>query len=820
MAFKHKIPDGDASVTAATARVSARRDRTTSLHRSNTGRSSSPMSRRNERLPASPPRAPISAPQPQGMLRKPAERGSAVQLTQNGVFDFDIADGNDDVQQNPVDLLRRYLRPTSPEWTLDMEQYGGNGNGRLRNTGPDVDTSNGHDGAQRHGSTLPSEDILQVNTAIENGLSNRNEIDVGTTVKNGKTSYVQHRNLSSNQTHVLSDRSDEDGDHCHINNWTEVEAVSTLDYDSDEGTKPHTEPCGATKSPTSTNAVSLPADGIRGDVASNDVVYPTAAKMMEILVAKTCPQPPQQTHITEPISRPYETSAVGAGENEHTELVSNVRNCRNTHDDFCLGYKPLGTTLHQLERNNVGEPSAKREDDNTVDRNTGIRGQSDSVSVQRKTVTFAPESIIIEAGPSSKVSLPVSVGVNSREEDSVSKNHSESAPDSFALLRPESDKAETALQGPKRRRKSKNDYVAKSQAISSASQSLIPSKYPHSKSVSYPLKKRSLSTPGTLNPSKLDSSGNSNGGITSRSMRSRRVHTINPDERRTSIDSLIEQNVCQIALSEKKTEQYGSVKKIGQTSEVLGVMKGAATPLCPEDLACLHGCRAITDNVMNAFIALINTRNRAYFDQKRQKSSARAGGHLGRRQILRKNSDHFRGVEAIFNMRRPRTHMFDTSFIQQLISKDYVYDAKRHSLRKFGLDIDDMDLILAPINCGNLHWALVAIDLRNRIVIYMNSMLQKDVAGVIPMFKRWLCDEVRSVMGYDVMTRLDIVSWSYSINPLFAPLQTDSESGGLFTLFLAEYLERAEKPDFTQTDIPTMRQRAILFLEQGGLPIQ
>lgn len=756
------------------------------------------------------------------MPQKPAERKKpSVQLTQNGVFDFDIEDDNDDVQQNPVDLLRRYLRPIAPPECavveVEEQQNGDNG--------CDVadDTLNAHDGALPHASTLRSEDMLETNTAIENGVSNNNiEIDIGKTVKNDKTSCcVQPRNPPLRQTDDLSDGSREDTDHCYFNNWIELEAVSIPDFDYEDGTKHRTISCEAMEFQIpSTAAESSPADGIRGDIASDNIVYPTAARMMEIFVAKTCPRPPQETHVTESISTRYETTTAGVDEREHAQIVSNAGNCHNnTADDVYSGDKSSGTRLPRQEQNKVAEQT-RWKDNNMVDVNTGARTQMNSAPVQRK-VTFAPESIVSKAGRSSQYSLRMSLMKTRRHEDSVAKKHCEGIANSSGMSRSEWDKTETASSAPKRREKLKSDHMAKSRASSSTSPLVSRSEHAHSKSVSYPLKKRSLSTADTLTPSKLDSSSNGDGLLTSRSVRSRLLHTSNPDEGRSSKDSLNEQNTCQIALRRaKEAETRSSVTKIGQTSEILGVMNSPVTELSAEDFACLRGYRPITEKVMNAFIALINKRNRAYFDVKRQKSSLRTGGHLGMRQILRKNCEHFRGVEAIFNMRRPRTHMFDTLFFQRLRGNKYVYNAEQHSLLKVGLNIDDMDLILTPINCGNCHWALVAIDLRNRIVIYMNSMLQKDVTEVIPRFKQWLCDEVGSVMGYDVMKRLDITNWSYSINPLFTPLQTDSASGGLFTLYIAEYLERAQKPDFTQTDIPMMRQRARIFLEMDRLPIE
>ncbi len=47
--------------------------------------------------------------------------------------------------------------------------------------------------------------------------------------------------------------------------------------------------------------------------------------------------------------------------------------------------------------------------------------------------------------------------------------------------------------------------------------------------------------------------------------------------------------------------------------------------------------------------------------------------------------------------------------------------------------------------------------------------------------------------------------------------QMDSQSCGVFVLYVAEHLERGVIPRFSQSDIPIMRLRMLLILNQGKL---
>ncbi len=69
----------------------------------------------------------------------------------------------------------------------------------------------------------------------------------------------------------------------------------------------------------------------------------------------------------------------------------------------------------------------------------------------------------------------------------------------------------------------------------------------------------------------------------------------------------------------------------------------------------------------------------------------------------------------------------------------------------------------------------------------------------------------------DVFKGLQICTWPVVYNPENFPCQTDLESCGIFTIFVAEHVERGLKPDFKQSDIPILRSRAVMILKRGHL---
>lgn len=278
-----------------------------------------------------------------------------------------------------------------------------------------------------------------------------------------------------------------------------------------------------------------------------------------------------------------------------------------------------------------------------------------------------------------------------------------------------------------------------------------------------------------------------------------------------------ESNIRLTRLNNEELEEWASVTRNVKKAAVLAVVKEARISLCGRDFACLRACRWLNDEILNSFVALINARNREYFKEKDNEEIVEHRPAWVE-DNGRQRDEHFTGCDLLFSSYRPRTHVFNTFFFERLKQNSYDYNGVRRWLQKAGKHIRDLDLILVPINIDGFHWVLAAIDLKHRIFVYMDSMNRKDTADVIPTLQRWLIDEVRSKIGDDVVKHLDIINWKYAVNPLFTPQQKDGGSCGVFTLYLADYLELGKKPDYSQKHIARLRQRAVLFLKNGKLP--
>lgn len=240
---------------------------------------------------------------------------------------------------------------------------------------------------------------------------------------------------------------------------------------------------------------------------------------------------------------------------------------------------------------------------------------------------------------------------------------------------------------------------------------------------------------------------------------------------------------------------------------VLARIEEANIELRGEDFGGLRGSRWLNDEIMNSFVSLINTRNRKNNDDKAEMSEEKRGFESS---ICSEKNALWRS--------RPRSHIFNTFFFARLSQNGYDYDGVKRWLKRVGLCIKQLDLILVPINVENYHWVLGGIDLRGKQFIYMDSTFGRDSCNAIGHLRKWLSDEVRDKHGAEEEKEMEISSWAEVINPAYLPRQKDGGSCGIFTLYMADYLERGQRPNFTQKDIMVLRRRTVLFLKEGRLP--
>lgn len=298
------------------------------------------------------------------------------------------------------------------------------------------------------------------------------------------------------------------------------------------------------------------------------------------------------------------------------------------------------------------------------------------------------------------------------------------------------------------------------------------------------------------------------------------------DNNRRSSSCGRQKNIRLRGLTKCELIEVKSVTSKVRKNQVLAVVKEANISLRGEDFACLRASRWLNDEVMNSFVALINARNRSFsgLDKKEKMSSENENTNRTSwtseeciAAFNDKDKIEKEYCKDIFKMDRPRTHVFNTFFFARLEQGGYDYNGVRRWLKKTGRNLKDLDLILVPINLSNFHWVVAAIDLRNRAFIYMDSMFGKDGNDVCGMLRQWLVDEAKDKLGEEMMKRLKISEWPEMANPPYLPMQKDGGSCGIFTLYVAEYLERGERPDFDQDDILTLRGRTVLFLKHGQL---
>jgi sentrin-specific protease 1 len=247
-----------------------------------------------------------------------------------------------------------------------------------------------------------------------------------------------------------------------------------------------------------------------------------------------------------------------------------------------------------------------------------------------------------------------------------------------------------------------------------------------------------------------------------------------------------------------------------------------------EDIVRLRGRRWLNDEVINSFVALINMRNRKHFASVDTPHGSAPGAEpeLSSRKPAQadKRSGDVELCVALGSRQdapptsRPRTYAFNSFFLPRLAQKSYDYHGVRRWTERAGVDVAKLDLVLVPVNLSNYHWVLAAADIRGRELIYFDSMYGEDDSNVLETLARWLVDEMQDKHGAKMAEEMNVPSWKRTVNPPYLPRQYDDGSCGLFTLYLADYLELGLTPDYSQDDMTILRKRAVLFLTQGRLP--
>eukprot|EP01055_Gregarina_sp_Pseudo9_P002399 Gregarina_sp_Pseudo_9__2398@NODE_26_length_5602_cov_129_209779_g24_i0_p2_GENE_NODE_26_length_5602_cov_129_209779_g24_i0NODE_26_length_5602_cov_129_209779_g24_i0_p2_ORF_typecomplete_len477_score122_87Peptidase_C48/PF02902_19/2_8e37Peptidase_C57/PF03290_13/0_31Peptidase_C5/PF00770_18/0_97Peptidase_C5/PF00770_18/8_4e02_NODE_26_length_5602_cov_129_209779_g24_i035294959 len=230
------------------------------------------------------------------------------------------------------------------------------------------------------------------------------------------------------------------------------------------------------------------------------------------------------------------------------------------------------------------------------------------------------------------------------------------------------------------------------------------------------------------------------------------------------------------------------------------------------DMACLSPGEWLNDEVMNAYMNLLNARTRQVFAE---------GG---------KQPDYC--VNAYY-----WSTFFYSSLTGETSSghREYSYQRVRRWTSRKKIDIFAYDLMCIPLHIQKIHWALGAVDLKSKLVFFFDSLGSEPDPQFYPTILQYLDDEHMDKKGVPLP---DKHTWLFAGNNyshsrlvparmftqfrIFSaadtttthvpiPQQTNGSDCGVFTCQYAEALGCARFPfAFDAKDIPVRRKRMAL----------
>eukprot|EP01056_Protomagalhaensia_sp_Gyna25_P002051 Protomagalhaensia_sp_Gyna_25__2050@NODE_20_length_7955_cov_303_925088_g13_i0_p2_GENE_NODE_20_length_7955_cov_303_925088_g13_i0NODE_20_length_7955_cov_303_925088_g13_i0_p2_ORF_typecomplete_len492_score69_42Peptidase_C48/PF02902_19/1e04Peptidase_C48/PF02902_19/8_8e39Acetyltransf_14/PF03421_16/0_11Peptidase_C57/PF03290_13/1_3e03Peptidase_C57/PF03290_13/0_4Peptidase_C57/PF03290_13/2e03_NODE_20_length_7955_cov_303_925088_g13_i057517226 len=259
-------------------------------------------------------------------------------------------------------------------------------------------------------------------------------------------------------------------------------------------------------------------------------------------------------------------------------------------------------------------------------------------------------------------------------------------------------------------------------------------------------------------------------------------------------------------------------------TKVVAIVDGVE--LTKRDMACLSPGEWLNDEVMNAYMNLLNART-----QKVESCRTSSEGEMTGR------SDYC-----------VKTFYWNTFFYSSLTGetsigqREYTYNrVKRWTSRK-RIDIFSYDLLCIPLHIQKIHWALGVVDLRSKLVFFFDSLGSDADSQFFPTILQYLDDEHLDKKGSPLP---DKESWIFGGNNyshsrlvptkmashfrIFSspetttthveiPQQTNGSDCGVFACQYAEALGTARFPfPFSAQDIPTRRKRMALEILKGAI---
>ncbi|KAJ1447670.1 hypothetical protein M885DRAFT_471721, partial [Pelagophyceae sp. CCMP2097] len=148
-------------------------------------------------------------------------------------------------------------------------------------------------------------------------------------------------------------------------------------------------------------------------------------------------------------------------------------------------------------------------------------------------------------------------------------------------------------------------------------------------------------------------------------------------------------------------------------------------------------------------------------------------------------------------------HFFNSFFIAKLMGPDaqsYSYAGVRRWTKK--VDLFAKRIFFAPVNVGNMHWCLAAIDMELKTVRYYDSMGGSGSAYLRALM-RYLGDEHQDKRG----SPFDATGWTMVATTPDTPQQSNGFDCGVFASYCAHYVSLGVKPSFSQQNVPHLRRR-------------
>eukprot|EP00931_Biecheleriopsis_adriatica_P117029 TRINITY_DN92594_c0_g1_i1.p1 TRINITY_DN92594_c0_g1~~TRINITY_DN92594_c0_g1_i1.p1 ORF type:complete len:480 (+),score=93.91 TRINITY_DN92594_c0_g1_i1:50-1441(+) len=151
---------------------------------------------------------------------------------------------------------------------------------------------------------------------------------------------------------------------------------------------------------------------------------------------------------------------------------------------------------------------------------------------------------------------------------------------------------------------------------------------------------------------------------------------------------------------------------------------------------------------------------------------------------------------------------FTNSFFWPKLSgdnKEYNYKEVRRWTIKAKVDIFELDHVIFPMNIGNSHWAMGAIDLKAKGFRYFDSMFSNPPKNFVPFLQRYLGDEHKSKKGGKPFEGAEDWQLLRTEEPL--PQQRNGFDCGVFTCCFGDCFSAGRPLAFDQDDMPDLRLR-------------